>query len=139
VKKIERSAWNPPEMVVPHGAFSHVVEVSGVQRWLFLTDKASVAADGSLVGEGDAAAQSQWVLELIGIGLKSGGATWANVVQMSTHLVGRGSVAPFLETRDRFFGEVYPDGDYPANTLVVVDGLVREEMLVAVTAVAALP
>jgi enamine deaminase RidA (YjgF/YER057c/UK114 family) len=48
-------------------------------------------------------------------------------------------VAPFLETRDRFFVEVYPDGDYPANTLVVVDGLVREGMLVAVTAVAALP
>ena len=78
MKKIERSAWNPPEMVVPHGAFSRVVEVSGVQRWLFLTDKASVAADGSLVGEGDAAAQSQWVLELIGIGLKSGGATPSN-------------------------------------------------------------
>ncbi len=73
MKKIERSAWNPPEMVVPHGAFSHVVWVSGVQKWLFLTDKASVTADGSIVREGDAAAQMQWVLELIGIGLKSGG------------------------------------------------------------------
>lgn len=38
-------------MVVPHGAFSHVVWVSGVQKWLFLTDKASVASDGSLVRE----------------------------------------------------------------------------------------
>ena len=139
MNKIERTAWNPPEMVVPHGAFSHVVGVSGVQKWLFLTDKASVAADGTLVGEGDAAAQTQWVFELIGIGLKSGGATWANVVQLSTHLVGRSSVGPFLQTRDRFFAEVYPDGDFPANTLVVVDGLVREGMLVAVTAVAALP
>jgi hypothetical protein len=39
-------------MVVPHGAFSHVVGVFGVQKWLFLTDKASVASDGSLVREG---------------------------------------------------------------------------------------
>jgi hypothetical protein len=52
VNKIDRSAWNPPEMVVPHGAFSHVVGVFGVQKWLFLTDKASVASDGSLVREG---------------------------------------------------------------------------------------
>ncbi|MCX8214646.1 MAG: hypothetical protein OTJ97_09145 [SAR202 cluster bacterium] len=51
MNKIDRSAWNPPEMVVPHGAFSHVVWVSGVQKWLFLTDKASVASDGSLVRE----------------------------------------------------------------------------------------
>jgi hypothetical protein len=48
-------------------------------------------------------------------------------------------VTLFLETRDRFFGEVYPDGDFHSNTLVVVDGLVREGMLLAVTAVTALP
>lgn len=60
-------------------------------------------------------------------------------MQLSAHLVGRGSVTLFLETRDRFFGEVYSDGDFHSNTLVVVDGLVREGMLLAATAVTALP
>ena len=107
--------------------------------WLFLTDKAALTADGKIVGEEDPAAQTRWVLRLIESGLESGGASWANVVQLSTHLVGRSSVAPFLHARDEFFAQVYPDADYPPNTLVVVNGLVREGMLVAITAVAALP
>lgn len=139
MSSLERSTWNPPEMVTPHGAFSHALSVSGVETWLFLTDKAALDSNGTLVGEGDAAAQTQFVLELIGVGLESGGATWANVVQLATHLVGRESVQPFLKTRDEFFSRVYPEGDYPTNTLTVVSGLVREGMLVAVTAVAALP
>ena len=137
--QLERSAWNPPTMVTPHGAYSQVLSVKGVREWLFLADKGAITADGEIVGNGDAAAQTRWVLQLIGGGLESGGASWANVVQLSTHLVGRRSVKPFLQARDEFFAQVYPDGDYPPNTLVIVDGLVREGLLVAITAVAALP
>ena len=37
------------------------------------------------------------------------------------------------------FPTIFPEGDYPPNTLLVIDGLVREEFLVEVSAVAALP
>ena len=126
-------------MVTPHGAFSHVLKVGGVKEWVFLTDKAALTSDGQLVGEGDAGAQTRWVLDLVQSGLESAGAGWPNVVQLSTHLVGRSSVKPFLEARDEYFAKVYPDSDYPTNTLTIVEGLVREGMLVAITAVAALP
>ena len=136
---LNRTTMNPPTMVKPHGAFSHVLTVSGVKEWVFLTDKGALTSDGQLVGEGDAGAQTTWVLDLIQSGLESAGAGWPNVVQMSTHLVGRSSVQPFLKARDDYFTRVYSDGDYPTNTLTVVEGLVREGMLVAITAVAALP
>ena len=126
-------------MVTPHGAYSQVLSVKGVREWLFLADKGAITADGEIVGRGDVAAQTRWVLQLIGGGLESGGASWANVVQLSTHLVGRRSVEPFLQARDDFFAQVYPNADYPPNTLVIVDGLVREGLLVAITAAAALP
>ena len=135
---LKRSTWNPSSMAVPHGAFSHVLKVGGVKEWIFFTDKAALTSEGRLVGEGDAGAQTTWVLDLIQIGLHSAGADWNNVVQLSTHLVGRSSVKPFLQARDEYFAKVYPEGDYPTNSLTVVDGLVREGMLVAVTALAAL-
>ena len=137
--QLERSTWNPPNMVTPHGAFSHVLKVGRVKEWIFLTDKAALTPDGKLVSEGDAGAQTLWVLDLVQSGLNSAGAGWSNVVQLSTHLVGRSSVQPFLIARDQYFQRVYPDGDYPTNTLTIVEGLVREGMLVAITAVAALP
>ena len=136
---LRRETWNPPSMVTPHGAYSNVLTVEGARKWIFLTDKGAITVDGKIVGEGDAAAQTRWVLQLVQSGLESAGASWANVVQLATHVVGRESIKPFLQARDEFFAQVYPNGDYPTNTLVIVDGLVREGLLVAVTAVAALP
>ena len=138
MSQLERATWNPPSMVTPHGAFSQVLKVSGVGAFLFLTDKVALTPDGQLVGESDAGAQTEHVLGLVESGLESGGAGWANVVQLTTHLVGRSSVQPFLKARDEYFARVYPNTDYPTNTLTLVDGLLREGMLVAVTAVAAL-
>jgi enamine deaminase RidA (YjgF/YER057c/UK114 family) len=126
-------------VVTPHGAYSQVLSVKGVREWIFLADKGAITADGKIVGNDDAAEQTRWVLQLIGNCLGSAGASWANVVQLSTHLVGRRSVKPFLTARDEYFSRVYPNADYPPNTLVIVDGLVREGLLVAVTAVAAIP
>ena len=53
MSELERTTWNPPFMVTPHGAFSQVLKVSGVGAWLFLTDKVALTPDAQLVGEGD--------------------------------------------------------------------------------------
>jgi enamine deaminase RidA (YjgF/YER057c/UK114 family) len=44
-----------------------------------------------------------------------------------------------LTARTELFPTLYPDGDYPPNTLLVISGLVCEEFLVEIKAVAALP
>ena len=92
-----------------------------------------------MVGPGDAAAQTRQVLANIGHILAGAGAGFSNVVEFTTYVVGRDSVQQFIAGRNAVYPEIFPDEDYPPNTLLVVDGLVREEFLVEIKAVAALP
>jgi len=61
------------------------------------------------------------------------------VVEFTTYLVGRESVQPYLDARTEVFPSIFPDKDYPANTLLIIGGLIKEELLVEIKAVAALP
>jgi enamine deaminase RidA (YjgF/YER057c/UK114 family) len=98
---------------------------------------AKATADLSLVGPGDAAAQTRQVFRNIGGVLESAGAGFNNVVEFTTYVVGRDSVQGFIDGRNQVFPDIFPSGDYPPNTLLVVDGLVRDEFLVEIKAVAA--
>ena len=71
--------------------------------------------------------------------MKQAGADFNNVVEFTTYVVGRDSIQPFLDARVELFPGLYPDGDFPPNTLLVISGLVREEFLVEIKAMAALP
>ena len=66
------------------------------------------------------------------------GAGFDNVVEFTTYVVGRDSVRGFIDGRNQVFPDIFPNGDYPPNTLLVVNGLVRDEFLVEIKAVAAL-
>jgi len=114
-------------MSAPAGSLVYVAGQVGVDR------------AGNLVGEGDAAAQTRQVLENIGHVLAAAGAGFSSVIEFTTYVVGRSSVQGFIDGRNQVFPQIFPDGDYPPNTLLVVDGLVREEFLVEIKAVAALP
>jgi len=57
-------------------------------------------------------------------------------VQFTTYVVGRDAVQPFLDGRREAFTEAYPDGAYPPNTLLIIPGLVREDLLVEITTIA---
>ena len=95
-------------------------------------------ADGDLVGSGDLAAQTRQTFDNLGRVLASVGASFGSVVEFTIYLVGRESLAGFREARDEIFPTMFPDRDYPASTLVIVSGLVREKLLVEIKAVAAL-
>ena len=79
------------------------------------------------------------MLQNIGHVLAAAGAGFSNVVEFTTYVVGRESVQGFIDGRNQVFPDIFPNGDFPPNTLLVVDGLVREEFLVEIKAVAALP
>ncbi len=136
---------NPDRTVVtsdrapaPLGAYS-VGMTASAGRLLYVAGQVGLDASGSLVGPGDASAQTRQVLENIGIILAAAGAGFSNVVEFTTYVVGRASVQGFIDGRNQIFPRIFPNGDYPPNTLLVVDGLVREEFLVEIKAVAALP
>ena len=79
------------------------------------------------------------VFDNLGKVLAGVGANFSNVVEFTSYLVGRSSVQGFIEARTEIFSAIFPNADYPPNTLLIVDGLVREDLLVEVKAVAALP
>ena len=131
----ERTLSNPHP---PIGAYSHLARVKG-NELLFIAGQVSVGEGGAIVGEGDVAAQTRQVYANLAKVLESAGAGFSNVVEFTTYLVGRDSVQPFMAARADIFPSLYPNGDYPPNTLLVIEGLVREEFLVEIKAVAALP
>ena len=83
-------------------------------------------------------AQTRQVFANLGKVLEAVGASFSNVVELTTYLVGRESVQPFIQARTEIFPGIFPDGDFPPNTLLIIDGLVRPEFLVEIKAVAAL-
>ena len=134
----QRELINPASAPKPIGAYSHAARVSPGQL-VFVAGQVAIDSDGNAVGRGDVAAQTRQVFHNIGQILSGVGASFANVVEFTTYVVGREAIAPFIAARSEIFPEIFPTEDFPPNTLLVVDGLVREEFLLEIKAVAVLP
>ncbi|TAM68461.1 MAG: RidA family protein [Microbacteriaceae bacterium] len=76
-----------PEGLVHSPAFSHVAVVPADATTIYVGGQNSVSADGSLVGEGDVAAQSARALENVKTALAAAGATIEDVVQWTVLFV----------------------------------------------------
>ena len=122
----------------PLGAYNHAVVVRP-GRLAFIAGQVGVDPQGNAVGRGDFPAQMRQVFQNLERVLESLGAGFENVVQFTTYLTGSQYIDEFVETRTEIFPRIYPKGDYPTNTLLVIDRLVREEFLIEVEATAALP
>ena len=138
MSELRREIVNTDKAPQPIGAYSQAIRTAPGEL-LFIAGQVAVDLDGNPVGIGDVAAQTRQVFENIGGVLEGVGANFSNVVEFTTYVVRRDSVQGFIEGRTEVFPTTFPDGDYPPNTLLVIDGLVREEFLVEVSAVAALP
>ena len=132
----KRTVINPPGMLLPGGEYSYAVRAGGL---LFIAGQTAFSPEGTLVGEGDAAVQTRQVFENIGRILEAAGASFSDVVEFTTYLVGVESVAPFLEARRELFPSLYPEGDYPTNTLINIESLAGSKALVEIRTVAVLP
>ena len=138
MKQLQRLLSNPEGVHPPVGRYSHLARVKAGEL-LFLAGQVAVDENGDLVGKGDVGAQTRQTFQNIGTILESAGATFGNVVQVTTYLVGRESVQLYLDARTAIFDKAYPTGEHPPNTLLVISGLFDEEMLIEVAIVAALP
>jgi enamine deaminase RidA (YjgF/YER057c/UK114 family) len=86
------------------------------------------------VGRGDLKAQAQRVFENLRTALRAAGAGFEDVVKLNTYVVGyRPAMLDTLRAvRSSFMGEVA----VPASTLVGVQALAREGLLIEIEAVA---
>ena len=134
----DRTVITSSQAPQPLGAYSLGISVRP-GKLVYVAGQVGVDSDGNLVGKGDAAAQTRQALENIGHILAGAGAGFSDVVEFTTYVVGRSSVQGYLDGRGEVYPTIYPDGEFPTNTLLVVAGLVNEDLLVEIKAVAALP
>ena len=129
---------NPPTLSKPLGLYSQVCAVQ-CSNLIFLAGQVSVDKKGALVGENDITAQVTQIYQNITDALGSANAKFENIVQFTTYIVGADNIPAFLEKRNSIVTNMYPSGDFPPSTLLVVAGLADPGYLAEVTAIAALP
>ena len=127
-----RKPLQPQTIPDPRPRYSQGILTEG-KRLLFIAGQTAVDADGNVVGKGDAGAQAEQVLKNMKSVLDEAGASFADVVKITTYVTDprhRDALGP---ARLKYFG-----ADPPASTLVVVSGLANPHYLVEIEAIAVL-
>jgi enamine deaminase RidA (YjgF/YER057c/UK114 family) len=122
---------NPPGIPAPAARYSLTAEVREAQRWLLLSGQVPVAPDGRVPDAPEA--QAALVAGHLRAALAHHGMTAANIVKLTTYLVGRDARAAWQAERDALIG----DGPAPASTQVIVAGLADPRWLLEVELIAA--
>lgn len=125
----------PEGLSEPIGQYSHVSRVTAGDL-LFVAGQVAVDADGNVVGRADFEAQMRQVFRNLERALAAGGSGLGNVAKFTTYLARAQDVEEFYRVRRVLFGSLYPRGNYPPNTLLVIDRLVSEDFLLEIEAVA---
>ena len=121
-----------PQGLQINPAYSHVVVASGA-RTVSISGQVAMDENGALVGAGDLGAQTTQVMHNLGHALDAAGATFADVVKITTYVVGYRPEqrAVIGAARTPFF----PAGQPPASTLVGVEALAAPGWLIEVEAI----
>ena len=126
--QVKRS--NPPTLSKPTG-YTHVVEVTGPAKTVYISGQIALDKDGTVVGAGDMKAQAEQVFKNLQAALEAAGAKFSDVVKMNTYITDMDKAPAVREVRARYFGETAP-----ASTLVQVVHLARPEFLLEIEVIA---
>ncbi|MEV5514011.1 RidA family protein [Streptomyces flaveolus] len=110
--------------------YSHVV--LGTGRFVAVSGQLALDEDGTLVGEGDAAAQARQVFENLRRCLSAAGAGFDDVVKLTFFVTDMAHMPAIRAAR----AEHIPDDRLPAASAVQVASLVRPEFLMEIEALA---
>ncbi len=128
--------YNPKTIAKPLGLYSHVARARATE-YLHIAGQISLGSAGELVGAGDFEAQMRQTYANLRAALDSAGAGFDSVVKYTTYLTRRGDLSEYRRVRNALYEDFYPRGNYPPNTLLIVSGLVNDDLLVEIEAVAA--
>ena len=122
---------NPETMSKPTG-YAHVVEVVGPAKIVYLAGQVASGRDGKVVGERDMKAQAEQVFKNLEAGLAAAGATFKDVVKMTTYVTDMSQSPVVREVRARYFGDTAP-----ASTLIGVATLANPAYMLEIEVIAA--
>jgi reactive intermediate/imine deaminase len=124
---------NPPALSTPTG-YTHIVEVTGPNRTIYISGQIAFDKDGKVVGAGDIKAQAEQVFKNLETALTAAGAKFSDVVKMNSYITDMSKVQAVRDVRAQYFKDATP-----ASTFVEVKGLVRPELLLEIEVVAVVP
>ena len=120
---------NPGNIAKP-GGYSHVVEITGPARIVYIAGQLGLKPDGKIAG--DFRAQTVQAFENLKNALAAVGATFNDVVKLNNYLVDiTPNIAIYREVRDKYVDTSKP----PASTTVGVPALARDGALFEVEAI----
>ena len=132
---MRKQLLNPKQLFDPR-FFTHTVAVSGPMKLVYVSGQVSYDREGIVHGAGDLRAQTEQTFKSLTHNLKAAGADWSDVIKMNGYLVGMtpDAVNMYRGVRARYLDPK----SMPASTLVGVERLVHEDLLVEIEVVAAL-
>jgi enamine deaminase RidA (YjgF/YER057c/UK114 family) len=124
-----------PDTIAPPPGYTHVVEVSGSGRTIYIAGQLGLDPAGRLVGApGDFRAQATQAFENLRAALAAVGAGFEQIVKVNNYLFDMAHLPILREVRSNYFGKENP----PASTTVAISALAREGALYEIDAVAVL-
>lgn len=127
--------YNPATMAKPLGLYCHVSRATAGE-FLHIAGQVSLNRDGELVGAGDFEAQMKQTYANLRAALESAGAGFGDVVKYTTYMTRQEDLGEYRRVRNALYDDIYPNGGYPPNTLLIINGLVSEDLLLEIEAVA---
>jgi 2-iminobutanoate/2-iminopropanoate deaminase len=124
-----KQSRNPETIHPPLGSYAHQIEVSGAQRWLFLSGQVGMGQDGRLPEE--AAEQFEIALNNIHANLQAAKMEVKDLVKLTMYLV-----EPIEAKKRRKLLSDWLKGHEPCMTLIYVAGLANPKLKVEFDAMA---
>ena len=126
-----KTVINPSTLAKPTG-YSYAIKKSGTP--VFISGQVALDAEGKLVGENDAAAQTEQVFRNLQAVVEACGGSLDDIVKITIFVTDPSYRPAVAAARLKYFKE----GQWPASTYLVVAALAVPQMLVEVEAVAML-
>ena len=123
---------NPAAIAKP-GGYSHVVEITGPGRIVYIAGQLGIKPDGTVAG--DFRAQAVQAFENLKAALAAVGASFDDVVKLNNYLTDIKHLPMLREVRTGYLNRATP----PASTTVAVPALARDGALYEIDAIAVLP
>jgi enamine deaminase RidA (YjgF/YER057c/UK114 family) len=124
---------NPPELYDPRRFYTHVVSVQG-GKTLYVAGQVAFDKDRDLIGHGDLAAQCRLSFANLKTALEAGGARPADVVKLTIYV--KNYTPEALDALEEGYAVCFGSERGFACTLIGVQSLARESLLVEVEAIA---
>jgi enamine deaminase RidA (YjgF/YER057c/UK114 family) len=131
-----RKQYLNPKELFHSPFFTHTTTVSGPAKIIHVSGQVSYDRDGFVIGKDDMRAQAEQVFKCLTHNLKAAGATWSDVIKLNGYMVRMNpdSVNLYREVRSRYLDPKR----MPASTLVGVQRLVHDDLLLEVEVTAAI-